>query len=604
MSDLTLTKNTDANRYEAWDGDALAGFAEYQLTDQLIVFTHTEVDPSYEGKGVGSQVARFALDDVRADGTHDVLPLCPFIKGWIGRHREYVDLVHGAPETKAKDGRMPAEPKGPDGVPRVDSPDAATDPHRPSESDGTDGVRRVDVIVIGGGPTGENVAQYAHDGGLSVLLIEGELLGGECSYYACMPSKALLRPLDVRATSEHLPGLRPAELDVAALLARRDAWVSHYDDTSQLDWATGAGLDVMRGHARLIGEKTVSVSSDGGASTVVEADVALVLATGSVPVVPPMFADLHAWGSRDATGVVEVPDRLVIVGGGVVACEAATWMSALGSSVTMLVRGDALLTDQEPFAGAAVLDALRTAGVDVRLATRITDASRAGAADTGLGRVHGGPVTLTVERDESGSERIVADELLLATGRRPRLDDVGLDAVGVNADDVRAGRLPTWLHAIGDAGGGAPLTHMGKYEARVLGARLAGAHETPPPRDVPVPQVVFTDPQVAAVGSSEAQAREAGHDVVTVAVPFASAAGTALLRDDGVGSAKIVVDRATGCLLGATFVGHEAAELVHAATVAIVGQVPVGVLRHAVPSYPTSSELWLRLLEELPTNLR
>ena len=138
----------------------------------------------------------------------------------------------------------------------------------------------------------------------------------------------------------------------------------------------------------------------------------------------------------------------------------------------------------------------------------------------------------------------------------------------------------------------------------MLGARLAGAHETPPPRDVPVPQVVFTDPQVAAVGSSEAQAREAGHDVVTVAVPFASAAGTALLRDDGVGSAKIVVDRATGCLLGATFVGHEAAELIHAATVAIVGQVPIGVLRHAVPSYPTSSELWLRLLEELPTNLR
>ena len=182
--------------------------------------------------------------------------------------------------------------------------------------------------------------------------------------------------------------------------------------------------------------------------------------------------------------------------------------------------------------------------------------------------------------------------------------DVGLDALGLSADDVRSGTLPEWLHAVGDAGPGAPLTHMGKYEARVLGARLAGAHETPPPRDVPVPQVVFTDPQVAAVGSSEAQAREAGHDVVTVAVPFASAAGTALLRDDGVGSAKIVVDRATGCLLGATFVGHEAAELVHAATVAIVGQVPIGVLRHAVPSYPTSSELWLRLLEELPTNLR
>lgn len=460
----------------------------------------------------------------------------------------------------------------------------------------------VDVVVLGAGPVGENVAQYARDGGLQVAMIERELIGGECSYYACSPSKALLRPVEVLGSATHLQGVTGARLDTAALLARRDTWVSNYDDGSQLTWAHDAGIEVVRGHGRVTGPRRVEVETTDGPRTLV-ARHAVVIATGSEAVVPEPYAAARPWTSRDATGVREVPGRLVVVGGGVVACEAATWLSALGSAVTMLVRDSRLLAAFEPCASQAVTAALRSAGVDVRLDTEATKVERPDARDTGLGRPHGGPVTLTL-----GDGSLEADEVLVATGRRRRLGDVGLDAVGLGPDDVQAQRLPDWLHVIGDAGVGAKLTHMGKHEARVLGERLAAqaAGEPAPfvPDDVPVPQVVFTDPQVASVGQTEAQARGAGHDVVCAQVPFTAAAGGSVLRDDADGCAKVVIDRSSGGVLGATFVGPDTAELVHSATVAIVGQVPVRVLRHAVPSFPTASELWLRLLEELPTDLR
>ena len=434
-----------------------------------------------------------------------------------------------------------------------------------------------DVVVIGAGPAGENAAQYAVEGtSMTALLVEGELLGGECSYWACIPSKALLE--------------------------RRDTWVSHYDDSSQVDWATGAGLAVLRGDARLSGERTVRVSSADG-DVVARARRAVVIATGSAPHVPEEYADALPWDSRDATGVVEVPDRLVIVGGGVVACEAATWMAALGSSVTLVVRGGRLLSRTEPFAGEAVLAGLRERGVTVLLGTSVEAVRRSDPAATGTGRVHGGTVTLTT----TGGE-LEADEVLLAIGRSPRLDDLDLSSVGLTADDVTAGQLPDWLHAVGDATGGPPLTHWGKHQARVVGARIAAAAAGEvawePDREAPVPQVVFTEPEVASVGLTEAQARDAGHEVVVTRVPTSSAAGTGLLRDQVAGDAQLVVDAGSRLLLGATFVGPAAGELLHAATVAIAGGVPVHVLRHAVPSYPTASELWLRLLEELPPSFR
>lgn len=296
---------------------------------------------------------------------------------------------------------------------------------------------RTDVVVIGTGPVGENVAQYAVEGGLSATLVEHELLGGECSYHACIPSKALLRLIAVADTAANLPGISDPSVDVPGLLVRRDSWVSHYDDAGQLTWAERAGVSVVRGHGQLIGERMVQVEGVSG-TTVLEAARAVVLATGSTPVIPSVFDGVEPWTSRDATGVQEIPEHVVIVGGGVVACEAATWMAALGSRVTMLVRGPSLLSGWEPFAGEAVADSLSAKGVDVRFHTEVRTASRADAAPTGLGRIHGGPVSLTL----SDGYTLVSDEVLVATGRRPALDGVGLDAVGLSAKDVLDGELP------------------------------------------------------------------------------------------------------------------------------------------------------------------
>ncbi|NYE36255.1 dihydrolipoamide dehydrogenase [Nocardioides cavernae] len=466
-----------------------------------------------------------------------------------------------------------------------------------------------DVVVIGGGPAGENAAQYAVEGvevngrAMTAAIVEHELLGGECSYWACMPSKALLRPIAVADVTADLPGVSTAHVTPKALLERRDSWVSHYDDSGQVSWAEGAGLAVHRGTGWLVGERTVQVSTSSGDDVLLRARRAVVIATGSAAHVPEQYAAALPWDSRDATGVIEVPDRLVVVGGGVVACEAAIWMQALGSEVTLLVRGPRLLERMEPFAGEAVLAGLRERGVTVHLGTSVSDVRRDSPEATGTGRVHGGAVTLTTSAGE-----LVVDEVLLSIGRSPLLDGIGLESVGLAPDDVTGGRLPDWLHAVGDASGGAPLTHWGKHQARLVGARIAAAAvgevAWEPDREAPVPQVVFSDPEVASVGLTEAEAREAGHDVVTSRVPTSSAAGTGLLRDHIAGESQLVVDRESRLVLGATFVGPEVAELVHAATVAITGGVPVHVLRHAVASYPTSSELYLRLLEELPRELR
>ena len=484
-----------------------------------------------------------------------------------------------------------------------------------------------DVVVLGGGPVGENLAQYAIEGtDLSAVIVESELLGGECSYYACIPSKVLLRPTAVADTAAHLPGLSAPTLEQEKLLASRDQWVSHYDDSGQVEWAASAGIQVLRGHGRLVSEREVLVTppSEAGSgdpeagATRVRARRAVVLASGSSATIPPELAQLSPWTSRDATGVQEVPQRLAIVGGGVVAVEAATWMAALGSEVTLLVRGDALLRGFEPFAGKHVLDALQERGVTVQLSISVVSAEREEARETGLGRVHGGAVTLQVQ-DASGTREIVVDEVLAATGRRPRLDDLGLEEIGLSGQDITAAAqpradgttarpLPSWLHAVGDASGEAPLTHWGKYRARVIGQRIradaSGEALEPEPETVPVPQVVFTEPQVASVGLTAAAAREEGIEVVTAQVPFNGAAGASLLREDAHGTAQLVVDARTHCLVGATFVGPEASELLHGASIAIVGAVPVHVLRHAVPSFPTVSELWLRLLEELPAQMR
>jgi pyruvate/2-oxoglutarate dehydrogenase complex dihydrolipoamide dehydrogenase (E3) component len=469
-----------------------------------------------------------------------------------------------------------------------------------------------DVIVVGAGPPGENAADYAVKGGLTAALVEVELVGGECSYWACMPSKALLRPVEVLDLAHHVPGIGLGDrLDIGPVLASRDGFTHDHDDASQLEWAEGAGITVVRGRGRLAGDKRVDVEAADGTVRKLTARHAVVLATGSCAAVPPIdgLREAKPWTSRDVTNLKTVPDRIVVIGGGVVGCEAATWLVGLGARVTVVSIGERLLEAFEPFAGDLLAERLRANGADVRLAATVERVRRGPVTPVEEGEPRGSEVTVVLDTGE-----VVADEVLIAAGRTPSSTGIGLDVVGLEAgtyietDDQLlvhdvAGE---WLYAVGDVTGRNLLTHMGKYQARVCGdviaARAAGS-----PTDARrfaatsdhgrVPQVTFTSPQVASVGLTEAEARDAGTAVRTVEYDIGSVAGAALLRDDFSGRAKLVVDTDDQTIVGATFVGPEVAELLHAATVAVVGKVPLDVLWHAVPSYPTVSEIWLRLLE-------
>jgi dihydrolipoamide dehydrogenase len=447
-----------------------------------------------------------------------------------------------------------------------------------------------DVIVIGAGPTGENVADRAVRGGLSAVIVESELVGGECSYWACMPSKALLRPVGVVAEAAAVRGVTGARLETAEVLKRRDTFTHGWKDDGQVSWLESAKVDLVRGHGRLAGERTVVVGD-----VTLTARHAVCVATGTGAVVPPVLRGVEPWTSREATSAQAVPGRLAIVGGGVVGCEMAAAWSALGSRVTLISRGG--LLDRLPaFAGEAVASGLRDAGVDLRLSVNVSEATRSG-----------GEVTLALDDGTSVS----CDEVLSAIGRYPKTGDIGLSTVGLadgswlSADDtLRVTDVPGgWLYAAGDVNHRALLTHMGKYQARICGDAIAAraVGREPAVRDLAsarcVPQVIFTLPEVAAVGVTAEQAAEAGLRVRVVEYEIGDVAGANLFADGYQGRAQMVVDEDRSVIVGMTLVGPGVGEMIHAATIAVVGEVPLRSLWHAVPSYPTMSELWLRLLE-------
>jgi pyruvate/2-oxoglutarate dehydrogenase complex dihydrolipoamide dehydrogenase (E3) component len=461
-----------------------------------------------------------------------------------------------------------------------------------------------DVIVIGAGPTGENVADRAVKGGLTAAIVESNLVGGECSYAACIPSKLLLRSSAALEAARRVDGAKQAitgPVDAAAVFARRTQFTSSWKDDSQVEWLNNAKVTLVRGPGRLAGERIVEVGS-----TRLTARHAVAICTGTGPFLPPIpgLAEASPWTNREATRAERVPPRLAVLGGGPVACELAQAFHSLGAKeVTILDRGQRLLERYEPFVSEKITAKFRELGISVHSSVNVTRVQR---------RSPGSPVQIWWD-----SASIEADEILVATGRVPNTKDIGLDSVSLKAGDwldvdetcrvksVAGG----WLYAAGDVNHRVLLTHMGKYQARVCGdaiaARAKGQIEEPKPWSrlaatadhAAVPQVVFTDPECAAVGLSEALARDAGLRVRAVEYDFSHISGAKIVADGYQGHAKMIVDEDRRVIVGAALVGQDVGELIHAFTIAIVGEVPLDRLWHAVPSFPTLSEIWLRLLE-------
>ena len=482
----------------------------------------------------------------------------------------------------------------------------------PASDGGSDSktVRDYDVVVLGGGPVGITAADRARAEGLSVALVERELVGGECNYWGCVPSKSMLRPVLALADTRRVEGAREAltgSISPAGVFARRDRYVTNWDDSSLAAVVDTMRVDLIRGHARLDGPRRIAVDTTDEQRIALRARHAVIVCTGSTAALPdiPGVAEAKPWTNRRATDSSAVPPRLAVVGAGGVGVEMATAWQGLGSRVTLLSRYSRLMPRMEPFVGEYVRRGLSEAGAEVRIGVVVTELRRTGGI---------GPVAVTLD-DGDGIE---VDEVLFATGRTPNTADIGLDTVGlvpgawIDVDDTCLARRVDgdWLYALGDVNHKAMLTHQGKYQARIAGSAIgARAHQRPldtrpwgahatTADSLAVPQAFFTDPEVGSVGLTAAQAERDGHRVQIVDVDMGTTIPGANFYADGyTGHARMVVDLDHGFLHGVTFVGPGVAEILQSATIAVAGRLPIERLWHAVPCYPTISEVWLRLLE-------